>query len=166
MRPTRLALSFFGVAAICAAASPAVSLPQGSSSVRSPVVNSGADETKPAADGAYVAWTANTFKRPARYNVYFSQDGGPKQRVNPPGTQASTGGIDGTELIYAEQTRGGSDLVLYDMATGTRLPTPTGVNTRRDESSASNSGDYLLFDRGAKPHRPSQHHDERRDDPG
>ena len=42
---------------------------------------------------------------------------------------------------------GRGDLVLYDMAPDTTLPTPTGVNTARHESNPTNSGDYLLFDR-------------------
>ena len=146
MKGLRQAVSFLGVAVILASASPAAALPQ-RRFARVPVVNSGADEYLPAADGTYVAWTANTFQRKNRFNVYFSVGGGPKQRVNPPGTQADTGGIDGTELIYTQYTPDEVDLALYDLETESVLPTPTGVNTGRHEFSASNSGDYLLFDR-------------------
>ncbi len=143
----RLTVAFLGVALIGASGLPAAAAPYAGAMPRVPVVVGGAFEYAPAADGDYVAWTANTFQRPGRYNVYFSQGGGPRQRVNPAGIEAETGGIDGTELIYSEFTRDGSDLVLYDMATETVLPTPAGVNTGREEFGASNSGDYLLFDR-------------------
>lgn len=154
MRRTRLALSFFSVAMILASGLPAAALPHRAFTRHPPVIDSGANEFTPAADGAYVAWSANTFNRPGSYNVYFSQGGGPKQRVNPPGTEASMGGIDGTELIYTEFTDK-ADLVLYDMATETTLPIPSGVNTARFELNPSNSGDYLLFDRDrfARRHR-------------
>ena len=147
MRRMRLLISLVGVAVIGASGLPAAALPYEGATSRVPVVNSGANEFSPAADGTYVAWSANTFKRPGRYNVYFSQGGGPKQRVNPPGTEAATGGIDGTELVYAESTSDGYDLALYDMATETSLSIPTGVNTAREEFNPSNSGEYLLFDR-------------------
>ena len=68
--------------------------------------------------------------------------------VNPPGTRGWTGGIDGTELVYTESDADRSgDLVLYDMASDSTIPLPTGVNTGRIEHNATNSGDYLLFDR-------------------
>ena len=154
MRRMRLLIALVGVAVIGASGLPAAALPYEGATPRVPVVDSGAFEYGPAADGDYVAWTANTFKRPNRFHAYFSQSGGPKQRVNPPGTQAQTGGIDGTELVYSEVTGDGSDLVLYDMATETTLPTPAGVNTGREEFAASNSGDYLLFDRDREARRP------------
>jgi hypothetical protein len=90
---------------------------------------------------------ANTPGRPNRFNAYFSQGGGDPQRVNPPGTQGWTGGIEGTELVYTEVADQGEDLVLFDMASDTIMPLPDGVNTGRTEHNASISGDYLLFDR-------------------
>jgi hypothetical protein len=111
------------------------------------VVATGASEMFPAADDTYVAWSANTNRRPRHFNVFFSQSGGPKQRVNPPGTEGFTGGIDGTELIYSELADFESDLVLYDLVGGIEIPLPPGVNTAREEFEPSNSGNFLLFDR-------------------
>ena len=112
-----------------------------------PVVETGAQEFRPAADGEYVAWMANTPGRPNHFNAYFSQSGAEPQRVNPPGTQGWTGGVEGAVLVYTEVTAQGEDLVLYDMASDTTTPLPDGVNTGRTEHNASISGDYLLFDR-------------------
>lgn len=112
------------------------------------IVTEARDERAPAADGVYFAWTANSLRHRYQYNVFFSQDGGPKHRVNPRGTRAATGGVEGTELVYSQwSARQGSDLVLYDMATDTLLPLPVGVNTDRREQYPSISGDHLLFSR-------------------
>jgi hypothetical protein len=147
MRSARFASSVGVLAAVCLSWVPAGAMPNEGWAPRLPVVDSGANEFNPAADGVYVAWTANTFRRQGHYDVYFSLNGGPRQRVNPSGTQASAGGIDGTELVYTEFTRDGADLVLYELATETRLPTPFGVNTGRYEFNPTNSGDHLLFER-------------------
>jgi hypothetical protein len=143
----RLVLSFLGVAVILASTMPAAAVTRRALTPHPPVIATRAIELFPAADDTYVAWTANTNRRPNRFNVYFSQSGGPKQRVNPPGTQADTGGIDGTELIYSEFTPDGSDLVLYDLVGGAPIPLPDGVNTGRVELGPSNSGNFLLFER-------------------
>jgi hypothetical protein len=119
----------------------------------SPVIDSPAAEFLPSADGDFIAWAANTRRRPNHVNAYFSQSGGAKQRVNPEGTQAETGGIDGTKLIYSEFTEDDVDLALYDMGGESSLPLPAGVNTDRNELNPSNSGDFLLFNRNAAPRR-------------
>lgn len=126
---------------------PASALPKTFKRPRVPVVNSRASEYSPAADGDYVSWTASGVARPRRYRVYFSVDGGSRQRANPPGTKAWNGGIDGTSLVYYRFGAGDSDLVLYDMATETELALPAGVNTAAREYAPTISGNYLLFDR-------------------
>jgi hypothetical protein len=149
VRHSRSFLLFTAVLVCVMAGTPASALPsEGLARQHPPVIETGAQEFSPAADGAYVAWAGNTTARPNRFNVYFSQNGGAPQRVNPPGTRGWTGGIDGTDLVYTESDADRSgDLVLYDMATDTTIPLPAGVNTGRVEHNATNSGDYLLFDR-------------------
>lgn len=149
MRHSRSFLLFTAVLVCVMAGTHASALPfAGLARQHPPVIETGAQEFSPAADGAYVAWAGNSSARPNHFNVFFSQNAGTPQRVNPPGTRGWTGGIDGTELVYTESDADRSgDLVLYDMASDTTIPLPAGVNTGRIEHNPTNSGDYLLFDR-------------------
>ena len=147
MRRATWAIALAAVTVIALTTIPASALPEKFARPRIPVVNGRANEYSPAADGAYVSWTASGVQRLRRYRVYFSVDGGPRQRANPPGIKAWNGGIDGTRLVYYRFGGGVSDLVLYDMATETELPLPAGVNTAAREHSPTIFGDYLLFDR-------------------
>jgi hypothetical protein len=146
----RATLLILTVAATVISSLPALAFPgqHRYSRIRAAVVNTRANEFSPAADGDYVSWTATAVRRHGRTRVYYSLDGGPRQRANPPGTRkAWNGGIDGTHLVYSLSGGGDANLVLFDMASQTELPLPDGVNTAAREHSSSISGDYLLFDR-------------------
>jgi hypothetical protein len=82
--------------------------------------------------------------RPAHLNIRAQQIGSDTSfRVNPSGTVASMGGIDGSTLIYTvEET---FDLAMFDLSTRTELDVPDGVNTDAAEYSPSISGSHLVF---------------------
>ena len=71
--------------------------------------------------------------------------------MNPKGTGAVTGGIDGSTLIYEWFTPDQkSDLAMVDLSTQTELDVPDGVNTNSVEFSPSISGSHLLFGRAIR----------------
>lgn len=84
--------------------------------------------------------------RPGRYDLYVKPQGMSRFKVNPRGTQAFAGNIDGSTLVYHQRSRRRkSDIKFLDLVTGARSE-PAGVNTRRNfESQGSRSGDWLLF---------------------
>ena len=102
----------------------------------------------PAASTTYLAWTvvSRHFQ-----NVRAQAIGSDTSfRVNPKGTNAVTGGIDGSTLVYQlfSPDYKKSDLALIDLSTRTNLDVPDGVNTDAYEYSPSISGTHLLFGRG------------------
>lgn len=71
--------------------------------------------------------------------------------MNPKGTGAFTGGIDGSTLLYEQFVFGEhSDLAMIDLSTQTQLEVPDGVNTDAVEFSPSISGSHLLFGRSIR----------------
>jgi hypothetical protein len=99
-------------------------------------------ELEPAASSTFEVWTEARIGRAGfRANVYARPVGGDRFKVNPAGTVAFTGGIDGSTLAYERD----GDIALFDLVTRTELDVPDGVNTRAFESSASISGPHLLF---------------------
>ena len=84
-------------------------------------------EVAPAASGDWFAWSRSRAKRESPFDVYAQQTGHAAFKVNPKRTQAFTGGIDGTTLVY-QLIRGrrgeSSDLRLYNLATRRQLPMP------------------------------------------
>ena len=109
------------------------------------------NEIAPAAAGDWFAWSRSRGKRESPFDVFAQQTGSPAFKVNPRGTQAFTGGIDGTTLVY-QLIRGRrslhSDLRLYDLATRHQLPMPAFVNSPRWECCATISGGWILYNRG------------------
>src|SRR4029079_6985930 len=79
--------------------------------------------------------------------------GSAKFRVSPRGTVSlsSSGGIDGTKLVYQFRPThsNNANLELYDLATRTRSDLPDAVNSRRWECCAAISGDWIVFTRVA-----------------
>jgi hypothetical protein len=135
---TRLVVLACTLIAIVASAAPA------SAGTPEVVVGTDREEFEPAASSTYLAWTELRIReRRVRSNVYFRTLGTDERiQVNPAGTFATAGGIDGTTLAYDRD----GDIFLYDLATRTELDVPDGVNTRRGfEYSASISGTHLLF---------------------
>jgi outer membrane protein assembly factor BamB len=112
------------------------------------VVDTDKPEVGPAASTTFLAWIEHS-GRALKPNVRAQAIGDDTSfRVNPQGTSAFTGGIDGSTLIYEQFSRDEpSDLVMVDLSTQTELDVPEGVNTSRVEFSPSISGSHLLFGR-------------------
>lgn len=101
-------------------------------------------EFGPAASSTYLAWTVARISGSGFHSNVYAQAIGSDQpfRVNPDGTEALTGGIDGSTLAYERE----GDIFLFDLSTQTELDTPDGVNRPNTaEYSPSISGDHLLF---------------------
>ena len=116
-----------------------------------PVKATSRNETAPAAGNDWLAWSRSRGNRPTPYDVFAQQTGHPAFKVNPKGTQAFTGGIDGTTLVYQllrGRTGVRSDLRLYDLATRHQLPMPAGVNSSKWECCATISAGWILYSRG------------------
>ncbi len=112
------------------------------------VVATDATELRPAASATYVAWFVfdRRFTHP---NVWAEAIGSDAPfRVNPEGTTAFTGGIEGSTLVYERSTPDQkSDLAMVDLSTQTELDVPDGVNTEKPEFEPSISGTHLVFGR-------------------
>jgi len=112
------------------------------------VVDTDKPEHGPAASTTYLAWivfSGKNFNPSIRVEAIGSDA---SFRVNPQGTFAITGGIDGSTLIYEQFTETQkSDLVMVDLSTQTELEVPDGVNTDAWEFAPSISGSHLLFGR-------------------
>jgi hypothetical protein len=114
------------------------------------IVNTESPEGAPAASTAFLAWEVVNPR--FHSNVRAQAIGNDTSfRVNPKGTQAFTGGIDGSRLLYGQSVRGeDTDLVLVDLSTQTELGLPDGVNSNAYEFSPSISGSHLLFGRSGR----------------
>jgi hypothetical protein len=83
-----------------------------------PVLTTAASEEGPAASGVWLAWmqSPGINRIPPRSTTdVFVRGGGRTVRVNPPGTHAQTGGIDGRWLALQIVRRGRSRLARYDL---------------------------------------------------
>ncbi len=121
-------------------------------------------EIQPAASTDYLVYSEAARRRPDVFTLFAKPAGAPRFRVNPVGTVAFVGSIDGTTLAYAQRTlRGRGQIKLFDLATRSALATPAGVNTTAHESAPSLSGEWLVFTRAsgrsfANPRRLILHH--------
>lgn len=115
------------------------------------VVDTDKPEIGPAASTTFLAWVVLSGPN-FHPNVRAQAIGDDTSfRVNPSGTSAFTGGIDGSTLIYEQFAKGErSDLAMVDLSTQTELEVPEGVNTNRVEFSPSISGSHLLFGRSIR----------------
>jgi hypothetical protein len=129
-------------AAVALLASPAPARPG-----TRPVLSTRAGEFQPARGPEHLAWERNTARRPGHFDVYVRARKGRKVRVNPRGTMAANGGIDGRRLVYQQWRRRDSDIRFYDLVKRRRRFPPRGVNTRHWEYWPSVSGRWLLFGR-------------------
>jgi hypothetical protein len=115
------------------------------------VLKTRADERYPAASASYVAWSQAPKAHPIRFAAFARRIGGGRVRLNAPGTLGLTyaGAIDGKRIVYRQHrnAHAPADLKLFNLATRKRSNPPPGVNTRRQEKSASLSGNWLLFTR-------------------
>lgn len=108
---------------------------------------------------AYIAYSVSRPRHPDVFDAYERPLGGLRTRVNPAGTTAFTGGIDGTTLVFQQisSTNGQSDLKLFDL--GTQIhSTPVGVNTPNYEWQPTISGTWILFGRANLNVRPVSDH--------
>lgn len=114
------------------------------------VVNTDKPEIGAAASTTFLAWIV--FAPNFHANVRAQQIGSDTSfRVNPKGTQALTGGIDGSTLIYELSAPGEKpNLAMVDLSTQTELDVPDGVNSEAAEFSPTISGSHLLFGRGIR----------------
>jgi hypothetical protein len=96
-----------------------------------PILVGAASEEGPAASGDSLAWMQSPGVNPvpprSRTDV-FVRTGGRTVRVNPRGTQAQTGGIDGRWLVLQINRRGRSRLARYDLKTNRLSYLPGFVN--------------------------------------
>jgi hypothetical protein len=114
-------------------------------------------ETGPAVSDQWIAWqeqrqTARRFLS----NVFVAplSDTTQRTRVNPRGTLAFTGGIDGDTLAYELDSDTGADIVFYDIQNDMQTDPPAGVNTERfAEYQPRLSAGYLLFLRLHRDHQ-------------
>jgi Divergent InlB B-repeat domain len=140
----RMVLAPFAVAAIWALGS------QGSAQAVTdiPVLTRKTGEFQPARGPDHLAWEQNTRAHPRHYDVIARpEDGGGRIRVNPRGSSAAMGSIDGHLLVYQQFRRQRSDIKFYDLATGQRSNPPRAVNSRDWEYWPSLSEFWLLFAR-------------------
>jgi hypothetical protein len=71
-----------------------------------PVKTGPRNEFAPAAGDDWFAWSQSRRQRPRLFDVFAQQTGRAAFKVNPKGTLAYTGGIDGATLVY-QLIRGG-----------------------------------------------------------
>lgn len=149
----------FAAAALAAAGLAVTSAVAIGASTPVPVKASPRNEVAPAAGGDWFAWSRSRNKRESPFDVFAQQSGRTAFKVNAKGTQAFTGGIDGTTLVY-QLLRGRlgarSDLRLYDLATRRQLPMPAGVNSSRWECCGTISGGWIFYSRGQAYSRDTQ----------
>jgi hypothetical protein len=120
-----------------------------------PVKTGTVNEHNPAASATWFAWTKVSVAHPNRANVFAEPmplNDGDAFRVNPSGTRAFTGGIDGNTLAYQRVKRGHSNIRLFDLVTKSDTASP--INTRQWEWHPSISTDisgnldqWILFGR-------------------
>jgi len=110
------------------------------------VITTKADEYNPAGTDTYIAWNVYSHKHNI---VYAKQFGGARFRVNPTGTEAWVGSIEGTTLIYQQYvpSKGRSDVYSYDLVAKTRSKLGKPVSTDRWEYDPVGSGDWVLYSR-------------------
>jgi hypothetical protein len=135
-----------GVVAAClAAVALALGSPVTAGSALEPVRTSRGTERMPAAAEGYLAWSQVV----NRVQHVFARAGSAAPfRVNPVGTHAATGGIDGSMLLYQEfkPRQNKSDLWLMDLATQER-GNPIAPNTGAWEYWPDMDGNHYLFGR-------------------
>jgi hypothetical protein len=147
---TRAALAG-AIAAIAAIAAVAVPAAAGTPPPVVPValLKSRAAELFPGASTSYLAWTANSVAAPSHADVFVRpRGGGPKVRVNQPGTQGYHSAMQlGSDRIAYQQFVGGgrSDIYLFDAATDQRRKLPPAVNTPVWEYWPEISSNTVLF---------------------
>lgn len=109
------------------------------------------NEVGPSAAGDWLSWSRSRERGTSPFDLFAQHAADPAFKVNPKGTQAYGGGIDGTRLLY-QLIRGRfahlSDLRLFDLQARKLAKLPAGINTKNWECCGTISGDWILFSRG------------------
>jgi hypothetical protein len=109
------------------------------------------NEVGPSASADWLSWSRSRERKTSPFDLFAQHAADPAFRVNPKGTQAYGGGIDGTRLLY-QLIRGRfanlSDLRLFDLQARKLAKLPAGINTKNWECCGTISGDWILFSRG------------------
>jgi hypothetical protein len=108
-------------------------------------------EIQPAASIDHLAYSEATRAQPARFNLFVKPGTAARFRVNPTGTVAFTGSIDGTTLVFSQRTPSGrGQIKLFDLIARTVTNPPAGVNTAAHETNPDQSGEWLAFTRSPR----------------
>lgn len=102
-------------------------------------------EVAPAADNGYFAWSQA--RRGGPYHAYV-QGAGKTRRINPKGTSAVVGGMDGTRVAYTQHSNGGPAIYVYDVRTASRRKLGPAVNDGGFEYLPGISGKWLVLGEG------------------
>jgi hypothetical protein len=110
------------------------------------------DQSQPTVNGTTLGYSANSSARPRHYDAFVEPiAGGARTKVNAPRSVGFMGHFSNDvsgQLIF-QQIKAYSDVMLYDVDTGTRTQPPAGVNTRLWEWSPSMSPGFLFFGRNS-----------------
>jgi hypothetical protein len=107
------------------------------------------DQTGPAANAAYLGFTANTADSPSHYDAYAKKTADSSVAMLNTGGSGWFGGVrpDSNEAIYQQYNRKDSNLHVIDLDTTTRTSPGTGINTSHWEFDPSISLNWILFGR-------------------
>ena len=142
----RALVAIAAVAAMTAAGTPA------SAGLAPTLVKGGSgDQNEPTANTTTLGYSANSSAHPGHYNAFVQPIKGAPSKVNARKTAAYMGHMSGDsgQLIYQQVKRSSSDVLLYDVDTGTRQQPPNAVNTDLWEWSPSLSPGFILFGRNS-----------------
>jgi hypothetical protein len=111
----------------------------------SPVEGGSGDQGPGMANSGWTTWTYGPRDRPRHVSALARATGGDPFRMNAAGTLGFSGGLsdDGSEAIYQQISKRGSNVFLYDLALREASPAP--INTDKWEAHPSVSEGYILF---------------------
>jgi hypothetical protein len=117
------------------------------------IIDTKANELDPSVSDGLVVWTANTLAHQNSYRAYMRVPGGATTKI-PVAGQTQTGnivvdGIHAGHIVVMTDAGAGGDwnIRIYDPESGHVTNLPASVNTAKDETGATVSGDYLAFNR-------------------
>ena len=150
---SHLARRRFALAGVSAVVSLAAAGGASASLVQTPVLTAGVSEEDPAVSGDYLVWDQNSAGQKKHFNA-FMRFNGVTTRLNPIGTRAWSGGIDGTTIVYQQANAAAtqSSIMMFDAVTHKRSAPPAGVNKPSWEFNPTISGNWLLFGRQSGQH--------------
>ena len=112
-----------------------------------------ASQFGPFRNATYLIYGANSKVRPQHTDAFATTVvGSITEKINAKRTEGYPGGFDpGTDTVIFEQwTKSTSDIYLYDLDTGTRVPSPSQLHTSKTEFDPHISTAYITFFRWVK----------------